>query len=111
MWFSSSHAGSMTVTTPIRPIMPPWKPLPFPARRFPMPWSGTSSGRTTWRRWWPPARTVVRRSFPLFAHPAAPGTDLVAELEGPVLRQAIARKFALDLTDAPTMLTLRGRTR
>jgi SM-20-related protein len=36
---------------------------------------------------------------------------LVAELEGPVLRQAIARKFALDLDDAPTMLTLRGRTR
>lgn len=36
---------------------------------------------------------------------------LVAELTGPVLRDAIADKFGLDLHDAPTMLTLRGRTR
>ncbi|WEQ53136.1 2OG-Fe(II) oxygenase [Komagataeibacter oboediens] len=36
---------------------------------------------------------------------------LVTELEGPRLRTLIARKFALDLDTAPTMLTLRGRTR
>ncbi len=36
---------------------------------------------------------------------------LVRELEGPRLRQAIAGKFGLQLDDAPTMLTLRGRTR
>ena len=32
------------------------------------------------------------------------------EMEGPVLRQAIAERFRLDLADAPTMLTLRGYT-
>ena len=32
-------------------------------------------------------------------------------LEGPELRAAIAEKFGLDLSDAPTMLTLRGWTR
>lgn len=37
--------------------------------------------------------------------------DLVAELQGPRLRDIIAAKFGLDLHDAPTMLTLRGRTR
>ena len=36
---------------------------------------------------------------------------LVRELEGPRLRQAIAAKFGLELDQAPTMLTLRGRTR
>jgi SM-20-related protein len=35
---------------------------------------------------------------------------LVRELEGPALRNAIARRFDLDLDDAPTMLTLRGWT-
>lgn len=35
---------------------------------------------------------------------------LVQELEGPALRQAIADRFALDLADAPTMLTVRGWT-
>jgi len=39
------------------------------------------------------------------------GRQLVAELEGARLRDAIAEKFALDLDDAPTMLTLRGRSR
>lgn len=33
---------------------------------------------------------------------------LMEELEGPLLRQAIAAKFGLDLDAAPTMLTLRG---
>jgi hypothetical protein len=32
------------------------------------------------------------------------------EMEGPELRQAIAEKFDLDLTNAPTMLTVRGWT-
>jgi hypothetical protein len=36
---------------------------------------------------------------------------LMAELEGPRLRDAIAEKFALDLRDAPTMLTMRLATR
>ena len=36
---------------------------------------------------------------------------LVAELEGGRFRAAVARKFGLDLNGAPTMLTIRGRTR
>ncbi len=36
---------------------------------------------------------------------------LVEAMEGPELRQAIAEKFGLDLSGAPTMLTIRGRTR
>jgi hypothetical protein len=32
------------------------------------------------------------------------------ELQGPMLRQAIAESFGLDLADAPTMVTLRGWT-
>jgi SM-20-related protein len=36
---------------------------------------------------------------------------LVTELAGPVLRSAIAAKFGLDLSGAPTMLTLRGQSR
>jgi hypothetical protein len=35
----------------------------------------------------------------------------VDDLTGPALRDAIGDKFGLDLHDAPTMLTLRGRTR
>ena len=35
---------------------------------------------------------------------------LIAELEGPALRQVIAEKFSIDLTGKPTMLTLRGYT-
>ena len=37
--------------------------------------------------------------------------QLVAELEGERFRQSVARKFDLDLDAAPTMLTIRGRTR
>ncbi len=51
-------------------------------------------------------------SFPpesLRLGPAA--TALVEALQGPAMRGAIAGKFGLDLRDAPTMLTLRGRTR
>jgi SM-20-related protein len=36
---------------------------------------------------------------------------LMEAMEGPQLRQAIAARFGLDLSDAPTMVTLRGRTR
>jgi SM-20-related protein len=35
---------------------------------------------------------------------------LMTEMEGARLRDAIALKFGLDLDDAPTMVTLRGRT-
>jgi len=36
---------------------------------------------------------------------------LVRDLQGPRLKALIAQKFDLDLTRAPTMLTLRGKTR
>ena len=36
---------------------------------------------------------------------------LIEAMEGPELRHAIAEKFDLDLDTAPTMLTVRGRTR
>ncbi len=39
-----------------------------------------------------------------------PARDLVTGLEGPRLRDLIAARFDLDLSDAPTMLTLRGWT-
>ena len=41
--------------------------------------------------------------------PAA--ASLVAQMQGPAFRTAIAGKFGLDLSDAPVMLTMRGRTR
>src|ERR1700712_2771361 len=40
-----------------------------------------------------------------------PAKSLIQALEGPELREAIAEKFGLDLSAAPTMLTVRGRTR
>lgn len=36
---------------------------------------------------------------------------MIEELQGPRLKALIAEKFGLDLADAPTMLTVRGRTR
>jgi len=36
---------------------------------------------------------------------------MIEELQGPRLKALIAEKFGLDLADAPTMLTMRGRTR
>ncbi len=51
-------------------------------------------------------------SFPttgLRLGPAAAG--LIAELEGPRFRHAVADKFGLVLDGAPTMITLRGRSR
>ena len=52
-----------------------------------------------------------RGSFPISALRLGPrARALVAEMEGPTLRSAIAGKFALDLADAPTMVTLRGHS-
>ncbi|GAN55000.1 2OG-Fe(II) oxygenase family protein [Tanticharoenia sakaeratensis] len=51
-------------------------------------------------------------SYPPEALDLSPALDsLVMALQGPTLRDAIARKFSLDLHEAPTMLTVRGRTR
>lgn len=51
-------------------------------------------------------------SFPFDSLRLGPAAKALAEdLEGPTLRQAIAEKFGLDLSAAPTMLTLRGRSR
>jgi SM-20-related protein len=51
-------------------------------------------------------------SFPPQALSLGAATQsLMRELEGPVLRRAIAEKFDLDLDDAPSMLTLRLATR
>jgi hypothetical protein len=64
-------------------------------------------------------RTVVadlpplgrRGSFPLDALTlGANAQELMDELEGPRLRQAIAGRFGLDLDAAPTMVTVRGWT-
>jgi hypothetical protein len=50
-------------------------------------------------------------SFPIDSVRLGPDTAaLMQAMEGPRLRQAIASKFGLDLSDAPTMLTLRGWT-
>jgi SM-20-related protein len=52
-----------------------------------------------------------RGSFPVEAVRLGPAARaLVAELQGPRLRAALAARFGLDLGDAPTMLTLRGWT-
>jgi len=51
-------------------------------------------------------------SFPPEALKLGPTAQaLMAELEGPFLRQAIAEKFALHLEGAPSMLTMRLATR
>ncbi len=51
-------------------------------------------------------------SFPVDGLRLGPvARELMQELAGPALRDAIAEKFSLDLTAAPTMLTLRGNSR
>ncbi|MBV8911753.1 MAG: 2OG-Fe(II) oxygenase, partial [Acetobacteraceae bacterium] len=51
-------------------------------------------------------------SFPTTGLRLGPAAKaLMAELEGPRFRNAIARKFGLDLEGAPTMVTLRGMSR
>lgn len=52
-----------------------------------------------------------RGSIPVSAvDPKSLFSQLIKELEGPALRELIAKKFAIDLDDKPTMLTLRGNT-
>jgi len=52
-----------------------------------------------------------RGSFPPDSVRLGPAArDLVEQMEGPRLREAIATRFGLDLAVAPTMLTLRGWT-
>jgi SM-20-related protein len=50
-------------------------------------------------------------SFPLRSLDYGPAfAALVAELEGPAMRAAVARKFAIDLAGRPTMVTARGQS-
>jgi SM-20-related protein len=68
-----------------------------------------------------PARAALSRDYPAIASPGSfPLTrlrygpvfrDLITELEGPALRDAIAEKFAIDLAGRPTMITVRGQAR
>ncbi len=56
-------------------------------------------------------RMAKRGSFPIGSLSlGARAGALVDELTGPRFRAAIAEKFALDLKDAPTMITLRGQS-
>jgi len=49
-------------------------------------------------------------SFPVSELSFGPGFRRLLEgLEGPALRHAVAAKFAIDLEDRPTMVTVRGR--
>lgn len=51
-------------------------------------------------------------SFPIDSLKFGPHAKaLMTELEGPRFREAVARKFGLDLDGAPTMVTLRGASR
>lgn len=56
--------------------------------------------------------TLDRRgSFPPTSFKAGPmARAAMEELQGDALKNIVAEKFGLDLSDAPTMLTLRGRT-
>lgn len=50
-------------------------------------------------------------SFPLNALSCGPSfAALAEELEGPALRDAVADKFAIDLADRPTLITIRGKS-
>ena len=52
-----------------------------------------------------------RGSFPVDSVKLGPNAAaLMQAMEGPALRSAIAAKFGLDLSDAPTMVTIRGWT-
>jgi hypothetical protein len=67
------------------------------------------------------ARAALSADFPAIDRPGSfPAADLrfgaafaefLAELEGDAMREAIARKFAIDLAGRPTMVTVRGRAR
>jgi len=66
-------------------------------------------------------RAAVAQDYPEIAKPGSFPTSEVScaghfkamldELEGPEIRAAFARKFDTDLTDLPTMVTVRGRAR
>jgi hypothetical protein len=52
-----------------------------------------------------------RGSFPTDAVKVGPRAQaMLNALEGPAFREAVAAKFNLDLSDAPTMMTLRGNS-
>jgi SM-20-related protein len=67
------------------------------------------------------ARDAVGRDYPAIAKPGSfpvsevaggPAfSQLLEELEGPALRAAFERKFAIDLSGRPTMVTVRGQAR
>jgi SM-20-related protein len=67
------------------------------------------------------ARTEVTRDYPKIDKPGSFPTsevtygqrfrDLLAELEGPEMRAAFAAKFDIDLSNRPTMVTVRGQAR
>ncbi len=51
-------------------------------------------------------------SFPLAALRYGPAfAGFIAELEGAAMRKAIAEKFAIDLSNRPSMITVRGQAR
>ena len=64
-------------------------------------------------------KQAVLRDFPAIDHagllpveatrPGPSFTALIDELTGPALTLAVSRKFGIDLTDRPTMVTIRGR--
>ena len=52
-----------------------------------------------------------RGSFPIRSLQLGPRAEaLIAELQGPSFREAVAARFGLDLRGAPTMVTLRGQS-
>lgn len=52
-----------------------------------------------------------RGSFPAESLRLGPAARALSdEMQGPVFRSIVAERFGLDLRDAPTMLTIRGRT-
>jgi SM-20-related protein len=65
------------------------------------------------------ARAAVQEDYPEIANPGSFPTSeveggpaftaLLDELEGPELRAAFEAKFGIDLSDRPTMVTVRGR--
>ncbi|MGB8842985.1 MAG: 2OG-Fe(II) oxygenase [Aliidongia sp.] len=65
------------------------------------------------------ARAAVQADYPEIAEPGSFPTSeveygpafaaLLAELEGPEMRDAFAAKFGIDLSNRPTMVTVRGR--
>jgi hypothetical protein len=66
-----------------------------------------------------PARAALAASYPAIDRPGSFPTpdlrfgaafaDFLAEIEGPAMRAAFAEKFAIDLSDRPTMVTVRGQ--